>query len=66
MTPLADGQRILIVEDDEKNVKLVRDLLDYHGFRTLVATDADGRGAAGGSGPLTVNYWTAEPSQFCY
>ena len=41
MSPLADGQLILIVEDNEKNLKLVRDLLQYHGFRTLEAGDAE-------------------------
>jgi two-component system, cell cycle response regulator DivK len=41
MSPLADGQLILIVEDNEKNLKLVRDLLQYHGFRTLEAVDAE-------------------------
>jgi two-component system, cell cycle response regulator DivK len=41
MSPLADGQLILIVEDNEKNLKLVRDLLQYHGFRTLEAMDAE-------------------------
>ncbi len=41
MSPLADGQLILIVEDNEKNLKLVRDLLRYHGFRTLEAVDAE-------------------------
>jgi two-component system, cell cycle response regulator DivK len=41
MSPLAAGQRILIVEDNEKNLKLVRDLLQYHGFRTLEAADAE-------------------------
>ena len=41
MTTLADGQLILIVEDNEKNLKLARDLLQYHGFRTIEATDAE-------------------------
>lgn len=41
MSPLAAGQRILIIEDNEKNLKLVRDLLEYHGFRTLEAVDAE-------------------------
>lgn len=31
---------ILIVEDNDKNLKLVRDLLQVKGFRTLEATDA--------------------------
>jgi len=31
---------VLIIEDNEKNLKLVRDILQYHGFRTLEATAA--------------------------
>lgn len=31
---------VLIVEDNDKNLKLVRDLLQVKGFRTLEATDA--------------------------
>ena len=34
------GALILIVEDNDKNLKLVRDLLQYHGFRTLEADTA--------------------------
>jgi len=30
---------VLIVEDDEKNLKLVRDLLQVKGYSTLEATD---------------------------
>ena len=41
MTTLADGQLVLIVEDNEKNLKLARDLLQYHGFRTIEAADAE-------------------------
>jgi two-component system, cell cycle response regulator DivK len=41
MATFADGQLVLIVEDNEKNLKLARDLLQYHGFRTLEAQDAD-------------------------
>jgi two-component system cell cycle response regulator DivK len=41
MSSLASGQLVLIVEDNEKNLKLVRDLLQYHGFRTLEAGDAE-------------------------
>ncbi len=37
MTTLADGQLVLIIEDNEKNLKLARDLLQYHGFRTIEA-----------------------------
>ncbi len=32
---------ILIVEDNDKNMKLVRDLLRFKGFRTLEATTAE-------------------------
>jgi two-component system cell cycle response regulator DivK len=32
---------VLIVEDNAKNLKLVRDLLEYHGFQTLVADSAE-------------------------
>jgi two-component system, cell cycle response regulator DivK len=32
---------ILIVEDNEKNLKLARDLLQYHGFTTIEATNAE-------------------------
>ena len=31
------GELILIVEDNEKNLKLARDVLQYRGFRTLEA-----------------------------
>jgi two-component system, cell cycle response regulator DivK len=41
MATIADGQLVLIVEDNEKNLKLARDLLQYHGFRTLEAQDAE-------------------------
>lgn len=32
------GERILVVEDNEKNMKLVRDVLETTGYRTLEAT----------------------------
>src|SRR5262245_21008038 len=32
---------ILVVEDNEKNLKLVRDLLQFKGFRTLEAETAE-------------------------
>jgi len=41
MSSIADGQLVLIVEDNAKNLKLARDLLQYHGFRTLEAADAE-------------------------
>jgi two-component system cell cycle response regulator DivK len=35
------GELILIVEDNEKNLKLVRDLLQFKGYRTLEAGTAE-------------------------
>ena len=32
---------ILLIEDNEKNMKLARDLLRYHGFETIEATNAE-------------------------
>jgi signal transduction histidine kinase/CheY-like chemotaxis protein len=52
MTRLADRQLVLLVEDDEKNLRLARDLLQYHGFHTLEARDAEtGLQLALGSAP---------------
>ena len=34
------GELILIVEDNEKNMKLVRDVLQFKGYRTLEADNA--------------------------
>ena len=34
------GELILIVEDNEKNLKLVRDILQFRGYRTLEAGTA--------------------------
>ncbi len=34
------GELILIVEDNEKNLKLVRDILQFKGYRTLEADTA--------------------------
>ena len=36
---MADGL-VLIIEDNERNLKLARDLLQVHGFRTIEAMDA--------------------------
>ena len=36
-----DGHVVLIVEDNEKNMKLARDILQYHGFATLEATTGE-------------------------
>jgi CheY-like chemotaxis protein len=41
MSKLAHGQLVLIIEDNEKNLKLARDLLRYHGFHTIEAPDAE-------------------------
>ena len=35
------GELILIVEDNDRNLELVRDLLQVSGYRTLEATDAE-------------------------
>jgi len=35
------NELILIVEDNEKNMKLARDVLRFHGFRTVEATDGE-------------------------
>ena len=46
------GELILIVEDNEKNLKLVRDLLQFKGYRTLEASTAErGISLAGEHGP---------------
>lgn len=34
------GELVLIVEDNDKNLKLARDILQYRGFRTLEAMTA--------------------------
>jgi two-component system, cell cycle response regulator DivK len=35
------GELILIIEDNEKNLKLVRDVLQFKGYRTLEAATAE-------------------------
>src|SRR3712207_9136370 len=46
------GELILIVEDNDKNLKLVRDLLQVKGYRTLEAgTAEEGIALAGASRP---------------
>jgi two-component system, cell cycle response regulator DivK len=35
------GTLVLIVEDNEKNLKLARDVLQFHGFRTIEATTGE-------------------------
>jgi two-component system cell cycle response regulator DivK len=41
MTSRPTAKLILIVEDNEKNLKLVRDILQYRGYRTIEATSAE-------------------------
>ena len=38
---MTDTALILIVEDNEKNMKLARDVLQFNGFRTLEAMNAE-------------------------
>ena len=35
------GRLILVVEDNEKNLKLVRDVLEFHGFRVVAAVTGE-------------------------
>ena len=35
------GERVMIVEDNERNMMLLRDLLEAHGFRTIEARSAE-------------------------
>jgi two-component system cell cycle response regulator DivK len=35
VSDIGDGRLILIVEDNERNMKLARDVLQFHGFRTV-------------------------------
>ena len=35
------GELILVVEDNDKNMKLTRDLLRFHGFETIEARSAE-------------------------
>jgi two-component system cell cycle response regulator DivK len=46
------GELVLIVEDNERNLKLARDVLQFKGFRTLEAgTAGDGIAAAAANRP---------------
>jgi two-component system, cell cycle response regulator DivK len=38
---IVSDELVLIIEDNDKNLKLVRDVLQVHGFRTVEATDAE-------------------------
>ena len=49
------GELVLIIEDNEKNMKLVRDVLQFRGYRTLEATTAaDGLALAAAHQPALV------------
>jgi two-component system cell cycle response regulator DivK len=37
VTAVGEGRVVLVVEDNEKNMKLVRDVLGFHGFRVVEA-----------------------------
>jgi len=41
MSDQGAGRLILIVEDNDKNLKLVRDVLQFHGFRTVEAISGE-------------------------
>lgn len=41
MSGMGQDRLILIVEDNDKNRKLVRDVLQFHGFQTLEATSGE-------------------------
>jgi len=43
--------RILIVEDNPKNMKLVRDVLEHHGYTTIAAVSAEDALAAAAERP---------------
>jgi two-component system cell cycle response regulator DivK len=39
--PKGNGTLVLIVEDNDKNLKLARDVLQFHGFRTIEAVNGE-------------------------
>ena len=41
MATAPNGHLVLIVEDNEKNMKLARDVLQFHGFATVEATNGE-------------------------
>ncbi len=41
MPEKANGETVLIVEDNDKNMKLARDILQFHGFTTVEATTGE-------------------------
>lgn len=44
-------KKVLIVEDNELNMKLFRDLLEAHGYQTIESRDGCDAGASCRSGP---------------
>lgn len=55
MAAAPNGHLILIVEDNEKNMKLTRDVLQFHGFATVEATTGeDGVTLARERGPALI------------
>lgn len=36
-----NGQLVLIVEDNDRNLRLARDVLQFHGFETVTATSGE-------------------------
>jgi two-component system, cell cycle response regulator DivK len=49
------SELILVIEDNDKNLKLVRDLLQFNGYRTLEAATAEqGLGLAVDHGPCLI------------
>ena len=41
MSGIGEGRLILIVEDNERNMKLARDVLQFHGFQTLETVNGE-------------------------
>ena len=41
MSGIGDGRLILVVEDNELNMKLARDVLQFHGFRTIETVNGE-------------------------
>ena len=55
MSQKPNGPVVLIVEDNEKNMKLARDILQYHGFATVEApTGEDGVALAASERPSVI------------
>lgn len=41
MSGAGTGRLVLIVEDNDRNLRLTRDVLEFHGFRTIAATSGE-------------------------